>query len=405
MQTASHRASAVAVLLTVIAAAPAARAASIGYVETLNGAISSAVDYNSARGTNSLASSGNTYEVTLPGLGNGRHSNVQVNAVNTLGQGQYCTSDGWSSPNGIDVGGSPVLADFALLYQARSRPPARGSIAFLWANRPTAASYTPAPAFNFNSTGKFNTIKRTKTGVYFAFLPGLTRTGGNPQVTAYSGTLARCEVTGWFQNRLGTTVGVYCVNSAGVAADELFSLSYTIGTNMAEGPAATSLGAYAWANNPTAANYVPSLRFQFDTVSAGPLTAQRVVGVLPFYTPTVPNPNNILLSNILGMVTANGLRGEYCNQFGGINVPPGEFYLSAICFDNKGRLVDTKYTGTFITTHCALGRFGSPARTGRRARPRPWRKPPAAPGAGGRRHGGRERIRSSGSPREQRASA
>jgi hypothetical protein len=81
MLIASRRALALTLLVTCIAAAPAARAASIGYVETLNGAIPSAVDYNSAGGANSL-----------PGLGNGLHSNVQVNAVDTLGQGHYCTN-------------------------------------------------------------------------------------------------------------------------------------------------------------------------------------------------------------------------------------------------------------------------------------------------------------------------
>ncbi len=42
---------------------------------------------------------------------------------------------------------------------------------------------------------------------------------------------------------------VVCVNAAGVDTDEYFSLSYTLGTTEAAGPAATALGAYAWANN------------------------------------------------------------------------------------------------------------------------------------------------------------
>ena len=360
MHVASHRASTLALLVAGITAAIVAQAASIGYVETLGGAISAAVSYNSARGTNSLASSGNTYEVTLPGLGNGLHSNVQVNAVNNDGRGHYCTSDGWSSSNGVDVtadvtcfdaSGNPILEDFSLLYQARTKAPATGAIAFLWANQPTTSSYTPATQYNFNSTGQRNTVNRDNTGVYLAFLPGMTATGGNPQVTAYGDSAARCEVADWFHNRVGTTVSVFCVNSAGVAADELFSLSYTIGTNEAAGPAATSLGAYAWANNPTRRNYVPRLPFQFDTVSSGPLTAQRFGGLVQGqYSLTVPNPNNIPFATILGMVTANGSSGEYCNP-AGLNVLSGEFYLDLICYDSAGRQLDTKYIGTFITTH------------------------------------------------------
>src|SRR6516162_4977758 len=234
----SHRASALALLVTGIAAAPAAQAQSIGYVETLGGAISPAVSFNSAGGTNTLAPSGNTYVVTLPSLGNSLHSNVQVNAANTNGSGHYCTSGGWFSFNGVDVTadvncfdilGNPILADFSLFYQARTTAPATGKIAFLWANHPTAPSYTPAAHWNFNSTGARNTINRENTGVYLAFLPGMTAKSGNPQVTAYNRTAVRCEVADWFHNQVGATVSVLCVNSAGLAADTRFNLSYTIG--------------------------------------------------------------------------------------------------------------------------------------------------------------------------------
>jgi hypothetical protein len=355
----SHRASALALLVTGIAAATAAQAQSIGYVETLGGAISSAVSFNSAGETNTLAPSGNTYVVTLPGLGNSLHSNVQVNAANTNGRGHYCTSGGWSSSNGVnvtaevncfDISGNPILADFSLFYQARTTAPATGKIAFLWANHPSAPSYTPAAHYNFNSTGTRNTVSRQSTGTYLASLPGMTAKGGNPQVTAYNPAAARCEVTSWSHGTVGTTVGVFCVNSAGLAADTRFNLSYTIGTNEAAGPAATSLGAYAWANNPTHRNYVPNPLFQFNTVSVDQLTAQRF-GPLPGqYSLTVPNPNNIAFKTILGMVTANGQSGEYCNT-AGINVLDGEFYLDLVCYDSSGRQIDTKYVGTFITSH------------------------------------------------------
>jgi hypothetical protein len=359
MRIGSHRASALALLVTGIAAAPAAQAQSIGYVETLGGAISPAVSFNSAGGTNTLAPSGNTYVVTLPSLGNSLHSNVQVNAANTNGSGHYCTSGGWFSFNGVDVTadvncfdilGNPILADFSLFYQARTTAPATGKIAFLWANHPTAPSYTPAAHWNFNSTGARNTINRENTGVYLAFLPGMTAKSGNPQVTAYNRTAVRCEVADWFHNQVGATVSVLCVNSAGLAADTRFNLSYTIGTNEAAGPAATSLGAYARANKPDRRNYVPNPVFQFNTVSVDQLTAQRF-GPLPGqYSLTVPNPNNIPLKTILGMVTANGQSGEYCNT-AGINVPVGEFYLDLVCYDSSGRPIDTKYVGTFITSH------------------------------------------------------
>ena len=204
------------------------------------------------------------------------------------------------------------------------------------------------PIYNFNSTGQLNTINRDNTGIYLAFLPGLIQTGGNPQVTAYGGSAARCEVADWFHNHVGTIVSVYCVNATGVAADTRFSLSYTFGTVAASQPHHSALGAYAWASNPTRTNYVPPLRFQFDNISSGPLTAQRFGGLVQGqYSLTVPNPSNIPFATILGMVTANGSSGEYCNTTG-VNVLSGEFYLDLVCYDSAGRQLDSKYTGTFM---------------------------------------------------------
>ena len=357
MLAASHRPLALALFVAGIAAAPAGQAQSIGFVEAIGGEILPDQNYNSARGFNSLARSGNTWEVTFAGLGDGLRSNVQVNAVDKNGTGHYCTSDGWASPNGVDVvadvtcfdaKANPILGNFSLFYQARTRAPSKGAIAFLLANRPTVPSYTPAATYNFNSTRQRNTLNRNNTGVYRAFLPGMTAIGGNPQVTAYGGVAARCEVAKWSQNRLGTTVGVYCVNSAGVAADELFSLSYTIGTNGAAGPADAALGAYAWANDPSQSNYVPARRFQINSVSTRPLTAERQG--LGEYSLIIPNPNRIVFPEYLGMMTANGSSGEYCN-YRGSSGPLFALHEDFICFDGVGRTFDTKYTGTFFTAY------------------------------------------------------
>jgi hypothetical protein len=157
-------------------------------------------------------------------------------------------------------------------------------------------------------------------------------------------------VADWYQNPAGANISVYCVNAAGVATDEYFDLSYTIGTTEAAGPAATALGAYAWANNATAGNYVPATGRQFNSLSPpNQLTAQRFGGLVQGqYSLTLPNPSNLSFNTYLGMVTANGTSGEYCDTAGGINVPPGELYQDLICYDTEGRQVDTKYTGTLI---------------------------------------------------------
>ena len=343
-------------------AATVVHAQSIGYVGTLGGELSTAVSYNSAGGSNSvsIARTG-VFQVTLSGLGNSLNSNIQVNAVNTDGTGHYCTSDGWYSDNDVDVtayvdcfdsSGNPLTEDFTLFYQARTTAPPSGSIAFLWANDPTIAigsTYIPASSYSYNSTGGTNKVHHKATGVYLVHLPGLSD-HGNVQVTAYGdGTAARCEVKGWSAQGTGTDVSVYCVNAANVATDEYFDLSYTDGTTEAAGPSATAQGAYAWANNDTKKNYVPSVAHQFNSLSPpDALTAQRFGGlVLGQYSLTLPNPSEVSFNTFLGMVTAIGSSGEYCNT-AGLNVEEGDIYVDLICYDSEGRQVDAEYTGTLI---------------------------------------------------------
>lgn len=343
------------------AAATAGHAQSIGYVGTLGGELSSAVSYNSAGGGNSVSIVGTgEYQVTLGGLGDSLNSNIQVNAADYDGTVHYCTIGDWGSFNDVDVtayvfcfdsSGNPLTEDFTLLYQARTSAPPSGSIAFLWADQPSIAvgsTYTPDSSYSYNSTGGTNTVRHESTGLYLAFLPGL-KERGNVQVTAYGGGAARCEVADWTKHGSGSKVSVYCVDGSSAAADEYFSLSFTDGTTEAAGPSATAHGAYAWANKPTKANYVPTISRQFNSVSApDDLTAQRFGGpVLGQYSLTVPNPSNLSFNTFLGMVTANGTSGEYCNM-AGINVLEGEIYMDVFCYGSEGILQDTMYSGTLI---------------------------------------------------------
>jgi hypothetical protein len=344
-----------------VAATTAAHAQSIGYVGTLGGELSSAESYNSAGEANSVAIIGTgIFEVTLAGLGNGLDSDVQVNAVNTDGTGHYCTSGGWYSSNDIDVtayvycfdsAGNPLSEDFSLLYQARTTAPPSGSIAFLWADKPTisiGSGYKPDSSYSYNSTGGTNTVKHEGTGMYRAHLPGLNK-HGNVQVTAYGGGAARCEVAKWSASGSETIVNVYCVNAANVATDEYFDLSYTEGTTEAAGPSATAKGAYAWADNDTKKSYVPSTAWQFNSLSSpDALKAERFGGAVPGqYSLTLPNPSNVGFNTYLGMVTANGTSGEYCDT-AGLNVEAGDIYVDLICYDSEGIQVDAMYTGTLI---------------------------------------------------------
>lgn len=299
------------------------------------------------------------YQVTFYGLGNGVNSDVQVTAVNVAGQPHYCTAAGWYSFNGTDVtvnvdcfdaSGNPLNADFNVFYQTRTGTPASGTVAFLWADQPTAPNYTPDAAYSYNSTGGTNTVTRENTGLYFAYLPGIKTTGGNPQATAYSTTAAHCEVVDWYHNLGGTNVVVYCFDASGNPADEYFDLSFTQNATAAVG-ANTTLGGYAWVNQPTASGtYIPSKKYNFNNVSTRLLNASNYTAGVSFLNMHVPQ--NVLFSSTLGMVTAYGSAGEFCD-YEGLGYYGGAknetLTLTVACFDAHGNPLATDYTATMMT--------------------------------------------------------
>jgi len=337
-----------------IHAANAQPGQTVGFLSTFGGAVSSVTSFNSAGGTNTVTILGTgLFEVTLPGLGNGLSSNVQVNAYNTNGSPHICTSQGWGSSNGTDVfadvgcfdfSGNPYSADFSIFYQARNAAPG-GWLGFLWADQPTAASYTPNASYNYNNRGGSNTVTRSGTGVYTATFPGL-RGGGNPQVTAYSfyqGAGAHCEISSWTATGTTTQVGVLCFDGTGNPADEYYSLSYNRSALESEG--ATN-GVFAFANKPATARYTTyTPRFYYSEDGGLYPTAERFAH--GEYSFMVSNPSNNTISPMVGMVTAVGTAGEYC-EVEGYDVLTGSFDMNIACYDTGERSANVRYSGAMF---------------------------------------------------------
>jgi hypothetical protein len=87
--------------------------------------------------------------------------------------------------------------------------------AYLWADQPTAPSYTPSLAYQFNSSGATNTVVRTGVGRYTAKLPNLGSQTGQVQVTAYGTGSERCKVERWYPSGTTQQVNVRCFTSTG----------------------------------------------------------------------------------------------------------------------------------------------------------------------------------------------
>jgi len=69
---------------------------------------------------------------------------------------------------------------------------------WVWADNPTAPSYVPSPAYQFNSANGVNRITHHEDhiGEYQVQLPGLATASGTVQVSAYGGN-HYCKVVNW----------------------------------------------------------------------------------------------------------------------------------------------------------------------------------------------------------------
>jgi len=100
-----------------------------------------------------------------------------------------------------------------------------GPAAYLWANRPTVASYHPDPAYRWSAPRARSTVSRTNVGVYSVKLPSMPL-GGAALVTPTGTGKARCVIASIRISAAPQRVGVRCFNIAGAPADAPFALAY-----------------------------------------------------------------------------------------------------------------------------------------------------------------------------------
>lgn len=175
-----------------------------------------------------------SYAVTFPGLGRDG-GNAQVSAAKG-GPPALCKvlaldrigADERVTVRCRDTSGVLVDADFMVLFTNRvglTGVPGRKA-AHLLADRPSAASYTPAARYRYTSAGAAPTIRRTAKGRYQVTLPGMPK-GGSAQVTAYGAGAALCQVTSIGKGAPPQRIGVACLQPDGTPVDSRFLLSYT----------------------------------------------------------------------------------------------------------------------------------------------------------------------------------
>jgi hypothetical protein len=124
--------------------------------------------------------------------------------------------------------GVPSDETFTVLHLWRLGPEGTGGgpAAYLWADQPTAASYTPPGARRFSTAGERPTVRRTAVGVYQATLPGMPA-GGAALVTAYGTGSSHCQLGSIRTSGTPQRVGVRCFKPDGTRVDSRFTLAYT----------------------------------------------------------------------------------------------------------------------------------------------------------------------------------
>ena len=181
------------------------------------------------------------FEVFLPEIFDTRGT-VLVTAFSF--DGDRCNASSWSGDGRdlrvrvvcFDATGAATNTKFYLSYTHNSVPGfdgARHVGAYLWADRDTAASYTPSTHYQYNAqpgaiNETLNQITRQGVGRYLVLLPGMPGRTNNStvQVAAYGWTSSTCHVIGWYQSGEDSGVHVVCNDAMGSPVDERFTLTY-----------------------------------------------------------------------------------------------------------------------------------------------------------------------------------
>ena len=244
------------------------------------------------------------------------------------------------------IAAAAIMVTLTVPATARAAPSGPRGSAFVWANQPSSASYLPSPAYQWNSRHSFtavNTITRSGVGSYTVRLPDLGAVSGTVLVTAYGPGTNNCKVLSWNPSGTAQLVNIRCFTATGVLTDTRFTMSYANHT----GVAGSDL-AYVWANQPTAASYVPSQPYQANSSGATNQIQRLGTG---FYLVKLPN-----LGRSAGhvQVTAYGPGPERCKvvSWG----PNGtEQDIRVLCNTRNGTPVDTRFTLTYVRNGNVLG--------------------------------------------------
>jgi hypothetical protein len=226
---------------------------------------------------------------------------------------------------------------------------------YVWADSPSTAigaSYTPSTSYQFNSTGRVNTITRTGTGAYSVRFPDFGPRG-TALVTAYGGPSARpddhCKIHRWsvippspFQpnDRLDTVLQVRCFTRTGAPVDSQFTASYTYPEP------GMSRAAYLLYDQPGGQ---PNPNHQYNATGAANEVFRSGVGQYHVRLPGLGLPRGTPRHLQVTAYGAHSDASAYCSGTALYTVQP-DAEADVECFSSSGALVDSGFTLSYVET-------------------------------------------------------
>lgn len=238
---------------------PSALAGFTAFADSIN------ENYDSAGGKVTVtAGSTGQYTVTFGKLGGITSGHAEITSLSTR---DTCAVGGWS-PSGADLNvsvlcydttGAPASGSFSLLV-TQPRHTARGLIAFDRIQNP-AKSQTLTGKYQYNSTGRHNSVRHLSTGRYQVTIPGIGKnTGtGTVKVSAFGAGGGACQLSSWSGIKGSVVSHVDCYAADGSRQNRKFDIEYVRNNNLLG--INSLVTANAFATKPTGELYQPSIQY------------------------------------------------------------------------------------------------------------------------------------------------
>jgi len=229
---AAHHAAAAGRTAAAARATPSALAGFTAFADSIN------QNYDSAGGKVSVTkNSTGDYTVTFGKLGGITGGHAEITSINNT---DTCTVGSWA-PSGPDLKVSVLCYDFAgnpddgsfSLMVTQPRKTARGLIAFDRVEN-TTKSQPLTGKYQYNSTGRHNSVKHLSTGRYLVTMPGAGKnTGtGTVKVSAFGSGGGDCQLSGWSGVKGSIVSHVDCYAPSGARQNRKFDIEFVRNNNL-----------------------------------------------------------------------------------------------------------------------------------------------------------------------------